>query len=134
MIILSERVDVLVDCLFGRIVIGRESILGRKLYEQPERGTLKFKSKERDSITLNERTTLYGTKLMRRHIINAAQHPVLLDGRQVAAVNARLELDLRIGAAFTRFQTMKLQRAIDVLSTENRIISYGAPKIWTLVD
>jgi len=134
MIILSERVDVLVDCLFGRIVIGRESILVRKLNEQPERETLKFKSKERDSITLNERTTLYGTKLMRRHIINAAQHPVLLDGRQVAAVNARLELDLRIGAAFTRFQTMKLQRAIDVLSTENRIISYGAPKIWTLVD
>ena len=54
----------LVDCLFGRIVIGRESILVRKLNEQPEKETLKFKSKERDSITLNERTAFSEGKLM----------------------------------------------------------------------
>jgi hypothetical protein len=50
---------------------------------------------------------------------------VLLDYQQVAAVNARLELDLRIGAAFTRFQTMTLQRRIEQIATEEKIISYG---------
>lgn len=54
-----------VDCLFGRIVIGRESISVRKLNEQPKKETLRFKSKERDSITLNERTAYSGDKLMR---------------------------------------------------------------------
>jgi DNA topoisomerase III len=63
--------------------------------------------------------------LEQRHIIHAAQHPVLLDYRQAAAVNARLELDLRIGAAFTRFQTFALQRQFPELREEKQIISYG---------
>lgn len=60
-----------------------------------------------------------------RHIINAAHHPVALDYRQAAAVNARLELDLRIGAAFTRFQTLTLQARIGAIAEEKLIISYG---------
>jgi DNA topoisomerase III len=60
-----------------------------------------------------------------RHIIHAAHHPVALDHRQAAAVNARLELDLRIGAAFTRFQTMTLQRRIAEIAEERLIVSYG---------
>jgi DNA topoisomerase III len=59
------------------------------------------------------------------HIIHAAQHPVPLDYRQVAAVNARLELDLRVGAAFTRFQTMTLQNHFAALKEEKNIVSYG---------
>ena len=61
-----------------------------------------------------------------RHIIHAAQHPVVLDYRQASAVNARLELDLRIGAAFTRFQTLTLQERIGAIKEEQRIVSYGA--------
>jgi len=60
-----------------------------------------------------------------RHIIHAAQHPVLLDYRQAAAVNARIELDLRIGSAFTRFQTLTLQQRIVKIGEEKLIISYG---------
>ena len=48
----------------------------------------------------------------------------LLIHRQADAVDARMELDLRIGAAFTRFQTLRLQARFPDL--ENKTISYGA--------
>lgn len=43
--------------------------------------------------------------------------------RQIAAVEARIEIDLRVGAAMTRFQTMRLQRKIPQL--RKKVISYG---------
>lgn len=43
------------------------------------------------------------------HILNAARNLVDLDDRQVNAVDARIELDLRIGYAFTRFLTNTLR-------------------------
>jgi len=43
-----------------------------------------------------------------RQIHRAAQHPVELDIAQAHAVEARIMLDLRIGAAFTRMQTLTL--------------------------
>lgn len=46
-----------------------------------------------------------------------------MDDRLVAAVAARIELDLRIGAAFTRLQTLQLQTLKGPL--EDRTISYG---------
>lgn len=58
-----------------------------------------------------------------RHVIQAARHPVDLDQRQVDAVAARIELDLRIGYAFTRFQTTNLQKLGGAL--ENKMLSYG---------
>ena len=57
------------------------------------------------------------------HVIRAAQNPVNLDDRQVNAVAARIELDLRLGAAFTRFQTLSLKTMGGDL--EDRTISYG---------
>lgn len=47
----------------------------------------------------------------------------------VDAVHARMELDLRIGAAFTRLLTLKL-RGFEELS--NKIISYGSCQFPTL--
>ena len=47
-----------------------------------------------------------------------------LDQRQADAVEARTELDLRIGAAFTRFQTLALQTRFTQL--DGHIISYGS--------
>lgn len=47
------------------------------------------------------------------------------------AVDVRQELDLRIGAAFTRFQTLRLQKRFpEVLS--NQLISYGSCQFPTL--
>lgn len=57
------------------------------------------------------------------HVLRAARMPVELDECQANAVAARIELDLRIGAAFTRLQTLQLQNLAAVLG--DRIISYG---------
>lgn len=46
-----------------------------------------------------------------------------LDMNLVEAVNARIELDLRIGASFTRFQTLRLKNQFADL--EKKILSYG---------
>ncbi|KAJ3034776.1 DNA topoisomerase 3-alpha [Rhizophlyctis rosea] len=53
-----------------------------------------------------------------------------LDMRQAAAVDARAELDLRIGAAFTRMQTLRLQGRFSQLQGE--VISYGSCQFPTL--
>jgi len=50
-------------------------------------------------------------------------HPLNSDMNQVNAVNARMELDLRIGAAFTRFQTLRFQNQFAELA--EKILSYG---------
>ncbi|KAJ3486447.1 hypothetical protein NLI96_g4239 [Meripilus lineatus] len=50
-----------------------------------------------------------GENIAIRQIHRAAQHPVDLDMAQAQAVEARILLDLRIGAAFTRLQTLTLQ-------------------------
>jgi DNA topoisomerase-3 len=57
------------------------------------------------------------------HILRAAQQLIDLDDRQANAVAARIELDLRIGAAFTRLQTLQLQNLTTVLN--EKTISYG---------
>ncbi len=46
------------------------------------------------------------------------------------AVDVRQELDLRIGAAFTRFQTMRLQKKFGELGQQ--LISYGSCQFPTL--
>ena len=66
----------------------------------------------------------------RGHVIHAAQHPIELDERAAKAVSARIELDLRIGAAFTRLQTQQLQRLTPNLA--EKIISYGSCQFPTL--
>lgn len=62
------------------------------------------------------------SNIERAHVMTAALRPVMLDERQAEAVAARIELDLRIGAAFTRFQTLQLQT---LESLKNQVLSYG---------
>ncbi|GLI73749.1 DNA topoisomerase [Penicillium ochrochloron] len=66
----------------------------------------------------------------RAHVLQAAREPVELDEYQANAVAARIELDLRIGAAFTRLQTLQLQAVSAIL--KEKIISYGSCQFPTL--
>lgn len=53
------------------------------------------------------------------------------DQRVSDAVDVRQELDLRIGAAFTRFQTLRLQKVFPEVLTE-QLVSYGSCQFPTL--
>ncbi|KAM7352037.1 topoisomerase 3-alpha [Cochliomyia hominivorax] len=61
----------------------------------------------------------------------ALQNLTQPDKRQSDAVDVRSELDLRTGAAITRFQTMRLQRLFPE-KIANKLISYGSCQIPTL--
>ncbi|KAK4043204.1 DNA topoisomerase [Parachaetomium inaequale] len=66
----------------------------------------------------------------RAHILSAARRLIALDDRQVDAVSARIELDLRIGYAFTRFLTLNLRPLGGPLS--KLTLSYGSCQFPTL--
>lgn len=70
------------------------------------------------------------SNIERAHILQAARNPIDLDDRQVDAVSARIELDLRIGYAFTRFQTKLIQPLGGPLA--HSTISYGSCQFPTL--
>jgi DNA topoisomerase-3 len=76
------------------------------------------------------------SNIERTHIIQAARTPIPLDESQVNAVAARIELDLRIGLSFTRWQTITI---VDYLKArgvfgvdEKRVLSYGSCQFPTL--
>ena len=50
-----------------------------------------------------------------------------LDRAQAAAVEARITLDLKVGAAFTRMQTQILQSRFGQLADGKNVVSYGGP-------
>ncbi|MCJ1313211.1 DNA topoisomerase [Agyrium rufum] len=66
----------------------------------------------------------------RAHVMRAALNPINLDERQVQAVAGRIEIDLRLGAAFTRLQTLELQKLKGAL--EEVMVSYGSCQFPTL--
>ncbi|TFK44130.1 prokaryotic type I DNA topoisomerase [Crucibulum laeve] len=69
--------------------------------------------------------------IIAQQIHRAAQHPVELDRAQADAVEARMILDLKVGAAFTRMQTQTLQSRVGQLA-EGGVISYGPCQFPTL--
>ncbi|KAJ2488277.1 DNA topoisomerase 3-alpha [Coemansia sp. RSA 2050] len=70
------------------------------------------------------------SSVLPQEIHSAMQNPRELDMRQVAAVEARTELDLRIGSALTRFQTLRLSSRFTSLN--DKLISYGPCQFPTL--
>ncbi|RPB23731.1 DNA topoisomerase [Terfezia boudieri ATCC MYA-4762] len=84
------------------------------------------------ALKVNPRLTVKRARfnnIERAHVIEAAMNPVDIDELQASAVAARIELDLRIGAAFTRFQTLSLQ---NIPGLEKRVLSYGSCQFPTL--
>ncbi|EDR12021.1 uncharacterized protein LACBIDRAFT_232184 [Laccaria bicolor S238N-H82] len=67
--------------------------------------------------------------IIAQQIHHAAQHPIELDRAQAEAVEARILLDLKVGAAFTRMQTLALQRQFAQLEG---VLSYGPCQFPTL--
>ncbi|KAF2850143.1 DNA topoisomerase 3-beta [Plenodomus tracheiphilus IPT5] len=73
------------------------------------------------------------SNIERAHVIQASQNPIRLDEAQAQAVSARMELDLRLGAAFTRMQTLALQNMVPQQGEERgKLISYGSCQFPTL--
>jgi DNA topoisomerase IA len=113
-------------------VIARGSILVVKFAMPRRKATVDFRSREQDLATLRERQSdsitsqPTCTDLFDRHILNAARNLVMLDEKQVNAVAARIELDLRIGYAFTRFLSNNLKSMGEPLAS--LVISYGRPQ------
>ncbi|KAI1878085.1 uncharacterized protein JN550_000267 [Neoarthrinium moseri] len=70
------------------------------------------------------------SNIERAHVLNAARNLVALDEKQVNAVSARIELDLRIGYAFTRFLSNNLKPMGEPLTS--KVISYGSCQFPTL--
>ncbi|KAI3899021.1 hypothetical protein MKW92_017743 [Papaver armeniacum] len=75
--------------------------------------------------------------LINGEIINAVQNLIQPDKNKADAVDARQEIDLRIGASFTRFQTILLKDSfvIDVYDGNdgrNMVLSYGPCQFPTL--
>ena len=64
-----------------------------------------------------------------REIVRATQTLVLPNRLAADAVSARIELDLRIGAAFTRHQTKRMQR---LEGFDKKVVSYGPCQFPTL--
>lgn len=65
--------------------------------------------------------------------INRAMNNLIQPDLRVSqAVDVRSELDLRIGAAFTRFQTMRLRSKFPDSIEQGGIVSYGSCQIPTL--
>ncbi|KAJ1965435.1 DNA topoisomerase 3-alpha [Dipsacomyces acuminosporus] len=70
------------------------------------------------------------SSVLPQEIHHAMQNPRELDMRLVYAVEARSELDLRIGSALTRFQTLRLQSRF--AAVKDKMLSYGPCQFPTL--
>ncbi|RAK75606.1 DNA topoisomerase 3 [Aspergillus fijiensis CBS 313.89] len=89
---------------------------------------IRKQAKEGNARILVKRARFSNTE--RAHVLNAARSLIELDDLQANAVAARIELDLRIGAAFTRLLTLQLKPLSSAL--EDTVVSYGSCQFPTL--
>lgn len=85
-------------------------------------------------LNLNPRLRVYRAKFSEitpTAITRAINTLVQPDKRLSDAVDVRAELDLRIGAAFTRFQTLRLTKRFPGVLND-RLVSYGSCQFPTL--
>ncbi len=79
--------------------------------------------------TENEIKRAHFSALTEEDIVNAVENLGELNPHFRDAVQARQEIDLRCGAAFTRFQTLLFRPTVEKLGTvklqQNQVLSYG---------
>lgn len=73
----------------------------------------------------------FDLKFCFRAVHRAINRLTIPDYNASTAVDVRQELDLRIGAAFTRFQTLRLRRVFPQ-ALSDQLISYGSCQFPTL--
>jgi hypothetical protein len=114
---------------YGQIAIEKASISVTRYVRPRGKGTAHSISRGPDLVISRERESSYielsilPLLIHPRHIINASKNLIALDIRQVNAVASRIELDLRIGYAFTRFLTTSLRSLGEPFP--NLLLSYG---------
>ncbi|KAI7867136.1 DNA topoisomerase [Spinellus fusiger] len=82
-------------------------------------------------IAINPRLQVWRARfsaMQKSAIERAAQQPIALDQQQIDAVEARSELDLRVGASFTRIQTLQLGSLLQTW----KVLSFGSCQFPTL--
>uniref|UniRef100_A0A914C8T8 DNA topoisomerase n=1 Tax=Acrobeloides nanus TaxID=290746 RepID=A0A914C8T8_9BILA len=87
------------------------------------------------ALQVNQRIDIYRAKFSEitpAAINRAMRNLVRLDEKIIRAVDCRQELDLRIGAAFTRLQTLNLRRHFGNHFSRSDVISYGSCQFPTL--
>jgi len=82
------------------------------------------------ALTLDNTMRAQFSHLEKNHILRAAREPKQLDRNAINAVGTRQELDLRTGAAFTRFLCEVFKRYRDAKLVE--MVSYGSCQFPTL--
>ena len=85
-------------------------------------------------VSANNRIKVYRARFSEitfRSVKTAIERLESLDERMAAAVDCRQELDLRIGAAFTRFLTLRLQKVFPA-ELSDQLVSYGPCQFPTL--
>lgn len=70
--------------------------------------------------------------LERTHVLHAAKNPIKLDMNSVYAVGCRMEIDLRVGASFTRFLTELFRKSQVMQMEKGSFVSYGTCQFPTL--
>jgi DNA topoisomerase-3 len=83
----------------------------------------------------NPRLDIYRARfsaLIERDIQRTLRFPDRPNPNMNDAVDTRQEIDLRIGAAFTRWQTMRLQKKFQDIGSNTGVISYGPCQFPTL--
>ena len=87
----------------------------------------------------NSRIIVYRARfaaLSKKDLVDAFNNPTSINRADALACKLRIETDLRIGSAFTRFQTIKLKKLVEEIrptsESEKSFISYGPCQFPTL--
>ncbi|CAK9439063.1 uncharacterized protein LODBEIA_P32870 [Lodderomyces beijingensis] len=96
--------------------------IGKEIFDAAKEGNR--------SLTMSNVWRSRFSHLERSHIVRAANSPISLDLRSVAAVECRIEVDFRVGTSYTRLLTEALRS--NSIIEKKEVASYGTCQFPTL--